>query len=55
MNVFILVEGKTERKIYPKWLAHLFGFFIPLSSAFYIFSEFRNSRREYMFIGNYKR
>ena len=23
MNIFILVEGKTERKIYPKWLAHL--------------------------------
>jgi hypothetical protein len=23
MNIFILVEGKTERKIYPKWLAQL--------------------------------
>ena len=23
MNIFILVEGKTEKKIYPKWLAHL--------------------------------
>jgi predicted nuclease of restriction endonuclease-like RecB superfamily len=23
MNVFILVEGKTEKKIYPKWLAQL--------------------------------
>ena len=23
MNVYFLVEGKTERKVYPKWLAHL--------------------------------
>lgn len=23
MNIFILVEGKTERRIYPKWLAQL--------------------------------
>ena len=23
MNIFILLEGKTERKIYPKWLAQL--------------------------------
>jgi Domain of unknown function (DUF4276) len=23
MNIFILVEGKTERKIYPKWLEQL--------------------------------
>jgi hypothetical protein len=23
MNIFILVEGKTERKIYPKWLKQL--------------------------------
>jgi Domain of unknown function (DUF4276) len=23
MNIFILVEGKTEKKIYPNWLAHL--------------------------------
>ncbi len=25
MNVYFLVEGKTERKVYPKWLSH----FIP--------------------------
>jgi hypothetical protein len=23
MNLYFLVEGKTERKVYPKWLAHL--------------------------------
>lgn len=23
MNVYFLVEGKTERKVYPKWLAYL--------------------------------
>ncbi len=23
MNIYFLVEGKTERKVYPKWLAHL--------------------------------
>lgn len=23
MNVYFLVEGKTERKVYPKWLSHL--------------------------------
>ncbi len=23
MNVYFLVEGKTEQKVYPKWIAHL--------------------------------
>ncbi|MDM8546887.1 hypothetical protein [Candidatus Venteria ishoeyi] len=23
MNIYFLVEGKTERKVYPKWLSHL--------------------------------
>lgn len=23
MNVYIFVEGKTERKVYPSWLAQL--------------------------------
>jgi len=23
MNVYSLVEGKTEKKVYPRWLSHL--------------------------------
>ena len=23
MNLYFLVEGKTEKKVYPQWLSHL--------------------------------
>ncbi len=34
MNIYFLVEGKTERRIYPKWLSHLLPDFTRIENAY---------------------
>lgn len=39
MNLYFLVEGETERKVYPQWLSHL----LPGLSRVYVASEARQN------------
>jgi hypothetical protein len=34
MNIYFLVEGKTERRVYPKWLSHLLPDFTRIDNAY---------------------
>jgi len=48
MNIYFLVEGRrTEKKVYPKWLAHLLPNLIEVTDPFGI-----NSDSYYVFNGN---
>ncbi len=48
MNIYFLVEGRrTEKKVYPKWLAHLLPNLVEVTDPFEI-----NSDSYYVFNGN---